>query len=282
MHNLICMTMGDELLLLAIDPRKRRIRGGGRLRFALRAAELAELAADGRISLGARRIEVVDPSRGGERRLNNVLHSLQGAAPAPSVKDWLRETPRSLVSEYLSRLQDQKAVRVRRWRDRGGRTHHDILSVDVPRRRALVERVDTVVRSGSGALSSAESTLVLTALVQVAGLARAVYPGPRRFPARGRLARLVAADRLAATTAHAAVADRELADALATGVDLLSRRLYDELSDLYADFTTGGHSLGHDLDPGAWSGADLTSHTGGHHTPGDHGGAHHGGGGDGW
>ncbi|WP_160145062.1 GOLPH3/VPS74 family protein [Actinacidiphila yanglinensis] len=276
------MTMGDELLLLAIDPRKRRIRGGGRLRFALRAAELAELAAGGRISLGARRIEVVEPSRGGDRRLNNVLHSLCRATPAPTVKDWLRETPRSLVSEYLSRLQDQRAVRVRRWRDRGGRTRHDILSVDVSRRRALVAHVDTVVRSGSAAPSSAESTLVLTALVQAAGLARTVYPGPRGFPARRRLARLVAADRLATTTAHAAVADLELADALATGVDLLSRRLYDELTDLYADFTTGGHSLGHDLDPGAWSGADSTSHTGVHHAPGDHGGAHHGGGGDGW
>lgn len=256
--------MGDELLLLAIDPRTRRIRGGGRLRFALRAAELAELAVDGRIRLGARGIGVVDSSRVGDRRLNNVLRSLCGAAPAPTVTDWLRGTPRSLVTEYLSRLQDQKAVRVRRWRDRGGRVRHDVLSVDVPRRRVLVAHVDTAVRSGSHAPSCAESALVLAALVQAAGLARAVYPGLRGFPARRRLARLTA-DRLPTTTAHAPVADRELAGALVTGADLLSRRLYDELTDLYADFTTGGHSLGHDLDPGAWSGADPTSHTGGHH-----------------
>ncbi|MBM9506553.1 GOLPH3/VPS74 family protein [Actinacidiphila acididurans] len=276
------MTTGDELLLLAIDPRKQRIRGGGRLRFALRAAELADLAESGRISLGARRIEVVDASRVTDRRLNNVLHALAGSAPAPTVKVWLEQTPRSLVTEYVSRLQDQKALRVRRWRDRGGRTRQDILSVDEPRRRALVTRLDAVARPGSSGQDSAGSDLVLAALVQAAGLAGAVHPGPRGFPARRRLAALVAADPLAATTADAAVtADRELADALVTGTDSLSRRLYRDLTDVYADATTGGHSLGHDLDPGAWSGADSTSHhTGGHHAAGGHG--HHGAGSDGW
>lgn len=284
------MTWGDELLLLAIDPGRRRIRGGGRLRFALRAAEVAELAAEGRISLGPRRIDVVDPARLDDRRLNNVLHVLAGTTPAPSVEVWLRETPRSLATEYLSRLQDQRTVRVRRSRGRNGRTRHDILSVDVPRREALVAEVDAAVRAGSDAESSAERALVLAALVQAADLARTVYPGLRGASARRRLARLVARDRLAsaAATASAAVPDRELADALSTGIEGLSHRLHRELSDLYADFTTGGHGLGHDLDPGAWSGADASHHhTGGHHASGGdggghHGGGHHGGGGDGW
>lgn len=84
-----------------------------------------------------------------DRRLSNVLRSLSAAAPPPGLKDWLRRTPRSLTIEYLSRLEDQKAVRVRRWRDPGGRARHDILSVDLPRRRALLARLDNVVRSGS-------------------------------------------------------------------------------------------------------------------------------------
>lgn len=196
-------------------------------------------------------------------------------------------TRSSLVTEYVSRLQDQKAVRVRRWRDRGGRTRNDIRSLDVPRRRALVARLDAVIRPGAGAAPAAGRDLVLAALVQAAGLAGAVYPGPRGFPARRRLAGFVAADGVAAggvaaATAQAAVAaDQDLAERLAIGADLLSRGLHGQLSKLYADITTGGHGLGHDLDPGSWSGGHHTSGTGGHHA-GGHGGGHHGGGHDGW
>lgn len=262
------MTTGDELLLLAIVPGRRRIRirAEDRLRFALRASELADLGLAGRIALDPRRIEVMDPRRVEDRRLNNVLHSLGATAPPPSLKDWLRRTPRSLATEYLSRLEDQRAVRVRRWRDPSGRKRHDILSVDLPRRQALRARLDSVIRSGS-ATSTADRDLTLAALVQAAGLAPAVYPGLRGITDRRRLAALTATGRLAPATAGAApAADEELAAALTTGADALTRQLTDELSDLYADFTTGGHGLGHDLDPGSWSegGAGGTGHHGGH------------------
>ncbi|MFG2632150.1 GPP34 family phosphoprotein [Streptomyces sp. NPDC048473] len=263
------MTTGDELLLLAIVPgsRRIRIRAEDRLRFALRAAELADLGLAGRIAVGLRRIEVIDSRRVEDRRLSNVLHSLGATAPPPGRKDWLRRTPRSLTIEYLSRLEDQKAVRVRRWRDPGGRTRHDILFVDLPRRRALLARLDGVVRSGS-AMSTGDRDLILAVLVQTAGLAPAVYPGLRGMADRRRLAALTA------TVRAAPAADEELAAALTAGVDALARQLLGELSDLYADFTTGGHSLGHDLDPGSWSegGAGGTGHHGGGHGDGSHGG----------
>ncbi|MFE5098006.1 GPP34 family phosphoprotein [Streptomyces sp. NPDC056638] len=270
------MTTGDELLLLAIVPGRRRIRirAGDRLRFALRASELADLGLAGRITLGPRRIEVTDPRRVEDRRLNNVLHSLGATAPPPSLKDWLRRTPRSLTTEYLSRLEDQRAVRVRRWRDPSGRKRHDILSVDLPRRQALLARLDSVVRSGS-ATSAADRDLTLAALVQAAGLAPAAYPGLRGITDRRRLAAFTATDRLAPATARAApAADEELAAALTTGADVLTRHLIGELSDLYADFTTGGHGLGHDLDPGSWpeGGAGGSGHHGGGHGDSGHSG----------
>ncbi|MFG2563421.1 GPP34 family phosphoprotein [Streptomyces sp. NPDC048496] len=269
------MTMGDELLLLAIRPGRRRIRirAEDRLRFALRASELADLGLAGRIAVGPRRIEVMDSQRVEDRRLNNVLRSLGATAPPPSLKDWLRRTSRSLTTEYLSRLEDQKAVRVRRWRDPSGRTRHDILSVDLPRRQALLARLDSVVRSGSE-MSAADRDLTLAALVQAAGLAPAAYPGLRGITDRRRLATLAATFRLVPATAKAApAADEELAAALTTGADVLTRQLLGELSDLYADFTTGGHSLGHDLDPGSWSegGAGGAGHHGGGHGDGGHG-----------
>jgi uncharacterized membrane protein YgcG len=283
------MTTGDELLLLAIDPGRRRIRAEGRLRFALRAAELADLGSAGRIAVGARRIEVLDSERLEDRRLNNVLHSLGTAAPPPGLKDWLRGTPRSLTIEYLSRLEDQKAVRVRRWRDRGGRTRNDILSVDLSRRRALLARLDTVIRPGHSAAPPTDHDrdrdFTLAALVQAAGLATAAYPGLRGIAARRRLAALFATDRLAPVIAGAALAaDEEVAAALSTGADFLTRQLFDELSDLYTDFTTGSHGLGHDLDPGSWSagGGGTGHHGGGHAGGGHHGGGHMGGDHGGW
>ncbi|MFF2846231.1 GPP34 family phosphoprotein [Streptomyces sp. NPDC058001] len=273
------MTTGDELLLLAIVPGRRRIRlrAGDRLRFALRAAELADLGKAGRIAVGSRRIEVLDARHVGDRRLKNVLRALGAADSPPGLRDWLRRTPRSLTVEYLSRLEDQKIVRVRRRRDAGGRTRHDILSVDLPRRRALLDRLDSVVSpdtatptaDSDSATSPADRDLTLTALAQVADLGRAVYPGLRGISNRRRMAALTATIGSAPATIGASpAADEELAAALTTGADVLTHRLLNELSDLYADVTTGGHGLSHDLDPGGWSGPGGG---GGH---GHHGGGH--------
>ncbi|MEL5956475.1 GPP34 family phosphoprotein [Streptomyces sp. CLV115] len=269
------MTMGDDLLLLAIVPGRRRIRirAEERLRFALRAAELVDLGLAGRIMVGPRRIEVTDSRRVEDRRLSNVLRSLGAAVPPPGPKDWLRRTPRSLTVEYLSRLEDQKAVRVRRWRDAGGRARHDILSVDLPRRRALLSRLDSVARSGSAMPEDARD-VSLAVLVQVAGLASAAYPGLRGITDRRRLTALAASGHLTPATAGTVPGtDAELAAALTTGADTLTRRLHGELSDLYSDFTTGGHSLAHSLDPGSWSegGATGTGHHGGGHGSGSSG-----------
>lgn len=81
------------------------------------------------------------------------------------------------------------------------------------------------------------------------------------------MAALAATHRLTPTAAGAVpAADVELAAALTTGADVLTRQLLGELSDLYADFTTGGHGLGHGLD-GGWSegGAGGTGHHGDGH-----------------
>ncbi|MFG3135145.1 GPP34 family phosphoprotein [Streptomyces sp. NPDC048211] len=262
------MTTADELLLIALVPYRRRvrIRDADRLRFALRAAELADLGRAGRIVVGPRRIEVTDPRPVDERRLNNVLRGLASAHPPPGLGEWLRRTPRSLTVEYLSRLEDRKTVRVRRWREAGGRTRHDIVLVDRSRRREVLDRLAAVVRSGPDG-SPGERDLTLAALVQAAGLASAVHPGVRGTLGRRRLAALAAGGHLAPGAGGAGpAADEELAAALVAGADGLTRQLQDELGDLYADFTTGGHGLGHSADPGNWS--DGT----GHHGGGGHGG----------
>lgn len=254
--------MGDDLTLVAIEPGKRRLHGGQRLRFALRAAELADLAARGRIRFGTPGIEVVDPQRVEDRRLNNVLRGLETAGAAPSVREWLRAAPRSLPQEYLSRLEDQKLLRVRRWRDRGGRTHHDILFVDVDRRRDVLAGLD----QGTGGDA-------LAALVDVSGLAPVAYPGLRGRAARRRLAARARTGALVSASADAArAADEVTAAMVGRGIDGISHGLFGELSTIYSEVTTGGHGLGHDIDSGGWSSGDLGGghhHVGGHHGAGD-------------
>ncbi|MFG1806433.1 GPP34 family phosphoprotein [Streptomyces sp. NPDC049040] len=268
--------MGDDLLLLAMVPGRRRIRvrSEERLRFALRAAELAELSLAGRITVGPRRIEVLDSRRVETPRLTNVLHGLASADSPPGLQSWLRRTPRSLTTEYLSRLEDQKTVRVRRQRDRGGRTRYHILSVDLPRRRAVVSRLDAAIQADPRTAAH-ERDLVLARLAHAAGIAGAVHPGLSGYAGRRRMAALAEMDGTAAAVAAAVpAADGELTDALTAGVRTLTDRLDHELREVYSDLTTGGHGLGHDLHAGNWSDGGG----GGHHGGGHHGGGHHGGG----
>jgi hypothetical protein len=271
--------MGDELLLLALTPgrRRTRVRAPERLRYALRAAELAELALLGRVVVGERRIEVLDGGRLGVPRLDNLLALLAAAQPPPSPRGWLRAAPGSLTAEYLSRAHDQKTVRVRRHRDRVGGTSYDIDSLDVGRRGALVARLAAAVRAASaGGEAGGEYAydVTLAVLAHAAGLGPALHPALRGLAARRRMAALTAPGEAVAEEASLAY-DEELAARVELGIDGLSRGFQRQLSRIYSDMTTGGHGLGHDMSAGAWS-DDLSS--GGHHGGGHHGGA----GADGW
>lgn len=268
--------MGDELLLLALTPGRRRIRvrSPERLRYALRAAELAELALLGRVVVGERRIEVLDRGRLGVPRLDNLLAGLAAAQPPPAPRGWLRAAPRSLTAEYLSRAHDQKTARVRRRRDRTGGSSYDIDSLDVERRTALAARLAAAVRAASagGAEAGEEYAydVTLAVLAHAAGLGPALHPGLRGLAARRRMAALTAPGDAVAGEAALAY-DEELAARAELGIDGLSRGFQRQLSRIYSDVTTGGHGLGHDMSAGGWS-DDLSA--GGHH-----GGGHHGGGG---
>ncbi|MER5896112.1 GPP34 family phosphoprotein [Streptomyces sp. NPDC001876] len=257
------MTMGDELLLLAVGAGRRhpRIRSESRLRIALSAAELAELCLAGRIAFSTRRIEILDPAPVEDRRLNNVLLGLGRTVPPPSLHDWLRLTPRSLITEYFSRLEDQKALRSRRRRDAGGRTRHDILSVDLTRRCGVLDRLDAVARSGPGTPPAEPHDVALAVLVRVADIAPAVYPGVRGAAARRRLAaRTATGSALLASTQAAAPFGEGDAGAPVAQTFLPAGQLANELANLYADVTTGDQGLAHYLDSGGWSDGGSGSH----------------------
>lgn len=227
------MTMGDDLALLAIDPRRLRVRRPDRLPYALRAAELAELALDGRVAVRARRVEVTDaPGQPEERRLRSTLRALAGTAPPPHLKDWLMQTPRSLGNEYLSRLEDRRTIRVARQRARDGRTRTKVLSLDQERYAEVRGRFDAAVKG----TSDDARARTLAALVHAAGLGPFLYGPLLGRASRARLAAIAQSDTGPADTATLSAALRESA---ARAV----RDLLTELPDTYRD-TIGSITLG--------------------------------------
>lgn len=138
------MTSGEDLLLLALVPRSGRIREADRLKFALRASVLVDLALAHRITMNANRIKVLDAAETGDRRLDNALASLT-ANSAPSLGTWIKDTPAGfgMVNRYLSILADQGVIRIEHRRGGMPAPMHATL-LDQARRDVAKARVDRV------------------------------------------------------------------------------------------------------------------------------------------
>jgi hypothetical protein len=122
------VTVGVDLVRLAIDPQLNIVRERRQATFALLSADLAELAVAGRIELRGNwlteRIVITDPRPTGEPLLDRSLAALI-AAKRPDFGDWVREKLRSGVLEaYLSVLASQFEVLLYQRRGGGRCTRH--------------------------------------------------------------------------------------------------------------------------------------------------------------
>jgi hypothetical protein len=207
------MTSGEDLLLLALAPRSGRVREADRIKFALRASVLVDLALAHRITMNANRIKVLDEAATGDNRLDNALTSLS-TSTAPSLRTWLRGTPSGygMVNRYLSILADQGAVRLEHHRGRVPAPMRTTL-LDQARRDEVKTRVDRVARGRHGQ----DADRALASLAHSCGLDRHLY----RFSplARTRIARLSGQRELTDGAAAAlASTDAELADAVTRAI----------------------------------------------------------------
>src|ERR1700759_3979982 len=146
------MTMGEDLLLLAIKPGNGRIRVVERLGVALRATELVELTMAGRVTVAGNRITVADPAPIGTKRLDQALASLQIGRGEPELDTWLRDSlpGPGMIRRYLSTLADQRVLRIRR-SGTGLAASTRIVLLDAERRDRALARVDRAARRGSDA-----------------------------------------------------------------------------------------------------------------------------------
>ena len=122
------MTVGADLVRLAIDPQLNIVRERRQATFALLSADLAELAVAGRLELRGNwlteQIVITDPRPTGEPLLDRSLAALT-AAKRPDFGDWVREKLRcGVLEEYLSMLASQFEVLLHQRRVGGRFTRH--------------------------------------------------------------------------------------------------------------------------------------------------------------
>jgi len=201
-------TLGEDLLLLAIDPGNGALRHRGRLRFGLMGAELAALAAAGRIDISNGRIVVTDGTgvATGDEDLDAALAALATARRPPRPSNWVSHARRNITERYLERLaaagsvQRQKGALVTKWP-----------IVDGSRPSAARAKVDAVAL-GAGQFDAAEAALA--GLISAIGLSSQLYPGWGNRAVRRRL-REIASQQWAAEAVRRAIAAAESASAAA-------------------------------------------------------------------
>lgn len=193
-------TLGEDLVLLAINPRSGRLADADRLRFGLMGAELVRLAADRRVDIKDDRIIVLDAGPTGDPELDAALASLAQARRPPRAKKWVGAPRRRICQTYLAHLAEAGTIQA----DRGG-----LLPVtqwritDEVRAAAARARLDAIA-GGSGPVDTEQAAFA--GLASASGLGSHLYPGWGNRALRKRLdqvakSRLVEPAGLASTDA---------------------------------------------------------------------------------
>ncbi|WP_194895097.1 GOLPH3/VPS74 family protein [Catenulispora pinisilvae] len=194
------LTLGEELLLVALDADKGVLRGSAAIQVGLNAAGIAELLAQGRLQLrqadGSPGVTVVERGTSDfdeepllEQVLLEVRQTQKGDRhPERCLKNWRSPS----LFAYLKSLRGREVLTWDRPQNRAalyGRFH--LLDTDAAASaRARVERVAT------GADPS-ERDVSLAAIVQGLGLDEVLYKGRRNRPKRAALATVLARNRFA-------------------------------------------------------------------------------------
>jgi Golgi phosphoprotein 3 (GPP34) len=175
--------LGEDLVLLSIDPERGRIRTAQLIDYGLMGSELVRLAAARRIDIVRDWITVLDAAPTGDAELDAALQSLASARRPPRPKAWVAHRRRGIGAAYLARLtaagtlsaeQDRTfIVRRTRWRVN-----------DAGRLAEARARLDAAARS-AGPVDPAQAAYA--GLAHAIGLGKVAYPGRDNRAVRSRL-----------------------------------------------------------------------------------------------
>jgi hypothetical protein len=192
-------SLGEDLVLLSVSP-DGKVTTAHQIGFGLMGSELVRLAAAGKITIAAGRVDVIDQSPGLDPCLDAALASLVGARRGVRAKAWVSHPRRGITEAYLERLAAAGVLQA----ERG--TRLGIFSVtrwrvtDAGRQAEARARLDAVALS-AGPVSTAQAAL--GGLAHAAGLGAVLYPGRANRQARARLERIAKGSDVAAAVADA-------------------------------------------------------------------------------
>ncbi len=149
------MTLGLDILLLNIDPNLRRVREREYAGYAMRAADLIELAVARRVTLTGRWVKwitVVDAEPTGEPLLDASLAALATAPKRLMPVDWMcRQPAGGVVEAGLAVLAGQGAVRLHSREVTRRRTLTEPELLDPARQAQVRARLDRYIAAGTAA-----------------------------------------------------------------------------------------------------------------------------------
>lgn len=270
-------TLGEDLVLLAIEPDRGTIAARSRLPYGLRGSELVRLAASGRVGISSDRIMVLDGQPTGDAQLDAALADLTGARRPPRPKTWVGHPGSHIVDTYLARLAAAGAIREDQRTLLGFIPALRWQIADTARAADARARLDAIARA-TGPVDTAQAAFA--GLASASGLGAVLYPGMAHRQLRKRLEQIAKGELTqgagAAQTAQAARAtDAAARAAVQSAPDAAARAAVQSAIDAATSAATQAatqaavsaavHAAHH-------AASDAGAHGGGH---GGGGGGHH-------
>jgi hypothetical protein len=195
------MGIGVDLLLLAVDDRHARTRGGVRLAAALAAAQLVDLAAAERITLDGTRLRVTRMEPVGDELLDPAVAAIAKSTSPVTIHRWLTDHAHpAVIARYAAAARAAGAVKTDetlsydRNKGRARRSELRINLADESARDRIVARVSAgLALPGTVPTPTAPvQDVALAVLVDAVGLTKVHLSGRSDRQARARLAELAA------------------------------------------------------------------------------------------
>jgi hypothetical protein len=223
-------TLGEDLVLLSLDPGSGRVRTAQKIGYGLMGSELVRLAAGGRVDVEDERLVVRSSAPTGDAGLDAALASIAESRRPLKAERWVGRPRRDIGASYLERLAASGQLR----KERGLLTRWRI--VDAQRVTDARARLDAI------AVPDARLDLAQAAfggLAHAIGLDAVLYPGRANRDIRKRFKQVAEGQWTAAAVRSASSSQMAAVDAASqAAVDAANQAATDAATQAATDAAT--------------------------------------------